>query len=54
MFSKYIVITNNNAAITFLEKINECKRTIPTLIINGKTYTNPGIDTLMTILENKS
>ena len=47
---EYIVITDNNNAIEFLEKINNGKRIIPTLDINGKIYTNPGISRLMKII----
>ena len=51
---EYIVITDNDEAIAFLEKVNNGKRIIPTLDINGKIYTNPGINGLMKILENKA
>ena len=51
---EYIVITDNNEAIAFLEKVNNGKRIIPTLNIDGKIYTNPGINGLMKILENKA
>ena len=51
---EYIVITDNNEAIAFLEKVNNGKRIIPTLDIDGKIYTNPGINGLMKILENKA
>ena len=50
---EYIVITDNDEAIAFLEKVNNGKRIIPTLDIDGKIYTNPGINGLMKILENK-
>ena len=47
---EYIVITDNDEAIAFLEKVNNGKRIIPTLDIDGKIYTNPGINGLMKIL----
>ena len=40
---EYIDITDNDTAIAFIEKVNDGKRIIPTLLIDGKTYTNPGI-----------
>ena len=48
---EYIVITNNDEAITFLEKVNNGKRIIPTLVVDGKIYTNPGISGLIKIIE---
>ena len=48
---EYIIITNNNEAIAFLEKVNNGKRIIPTLVVDGKIYTNPGINGLMKIIE---
>ena len=48
-----IIITDNKEATSFVEKINDGKRVIPTLVIDGKAYTNPGINGLMKILENK-
>jgi len=50
---EYIIITDNEQAIAFVEKINDGKRVIPTLVVDGETYTNPGINGLMKILENK-
>lgn len=50
---EYIIITDNEQAITFVEKINDGKRVIPTLVVDGETYPNPGINGLMKILENK-
>ena len=50
---EYIIITDNEQAIAFIEKINDGKRVIPTLVVDGETYTNPGINGLMKILENK-
>mgnify|MGYP001987511455 FL=1 len=48
---EYIIITNNVEAIAFLEKVNNGKRIIPTLVVDGKIYTNPGINGLMKIIE---
>ena len=48
---EYIIITNNDEAITFLEQVNNGKRIIPTLVVDGKIYTNPGIKGLMKIIE---
>jgi|TARA_B110000444_G_C18275150_1_gene338160 thioredoxin reductase (NADPH) len=47
---EYIVITDNSDAIAFLENVNNGKRIIPTLDIDGKIYTNPGINGLMKII----
>ena len=47
---EYIVITDNDDAISFLEKVNNGKRIIPTLDIDGEIYTNPGINGLMKII----
>ena len=48
---EYIIITNNNEAIAFLEKVNNGKRIIPTLVVDGEIYTNPGISGLIKIIE---
>ena len=48
---EYIIITDNIEAIAFLEKANNGKRIIPTLVVDGKIYTNPGINGLMKIIE---
>ena len=48
---EYILITDNSEAISFLEKVNKGKKTIPTLVVNGEVYTNPGISGLMKIVE---
>lgn len=48
---EYIVITDNVEAIAFLEKANNGKRIIPTLVVDGKIYANPGINGLMKIIE---
>jgi thioredoxin reductase (NADPH) len=47
----YIVITKNEEAISFLEKVNKGKRVIPTLEIEGQVYTNPGINELINIIK---
>ena len=47
---EYIIITDNDDAITFLEKVNNGKRVIPTLDIDGEIYSNPGINGLMKII----
>ena len=47
---EYIVITNNHDALVFLEKVNNGKRVIPTVDINGKIFSNPGINELMKII----
>lgn len=44
---EYIVITDNQEAIDFLEQVNNGKRIIPTLDIDGVIHTNPGIKGLM-------
>ena len=48
---EYIIITNNDEAIDFLEKVNNGKRIIPTLVVDGKIHTNPGINGLIKIIE---
>ena len=48
---EYIVITNNEEAINFIKKVNNGKRVIPTLDIDGKIYVNPGINGLMNIIQ---
>jgi thioredoxin reductase (NADPH) len=40
---EYIDITHNEDAIALIEKVNNGKRIIPTLLIDGETFTNPGI-----------
>ena len=47
---EYIDITDNAEAISFVKQINNGKRIIPTLEIEGKNYTNPGISQLMKII----
>ena len=46
-----IIITDNDDAIAFLEKVNNGKRIIPTIVVEGKIYANPGINGLMKIIE---
>ena len=47
---EYIDITDNQQAIALVEKINNGIRIIPTLIVDGVSFTNPGINGLMKIL----
>jgi thioredoxin reductase (NADPH) len=47
---EYIDITNNEQAIALVEQVNNGRRVIPTLVIDGTIYTNPGINELMKIL----
>ena len=47
---EYIDITNNQQAIFLVEKINNGRRVIPTLMVDGVSFTNPGINGLMKIL----
>ena len=47
---EYIDITDNQQAIGLVEKINNGRRVIPTLIVDGVSFTNPGINGLMKIL----
>ena len=47
---EYIDITDNKQAIAFVEQVNNGRRVIPTLVIDGAIYTNPGINGLMKIL----
>ena len=47
---EYIDITDNQQAIALVEKINNGKRVIPTLIVDGVSYANPGINGLIKIL----
>ena len=46
---EYIDITENDTAIAFLEKVNNGKRIIPTLLVDGVSYTNPGIPGLINL-----
>tara|TARA_B100000795_G_C22395043_1_gene284867 strand:- start:71 stop:304 length:234 start_codon:yes stop_codon:yes gene_type:complete len=47
---EYIDITDNQQAIDIVEKINNGRRVIPTLMVDGVSFTNPGINGLMKIL----
>ena len=47
---EYIDITDNKETIAFVEQINNGKRVIPTLIVDGVSCTNPGISGLMKII----
>ena len=47
---EYIDITDNQQAIDLVERINNGRRVIPTLIVDGVSFTNPGINGLMKIL----
>jgi len=47
---EYIDITDNEEAISLVEQINNGRRVIPTLMVDGVSYTNPGINGLMKIL----
>ena len=46
----YIDITDNDIAIKTIEKINNGKRIIPTILVDDKAYVNPGISELMKII----
>jgi thioredoxin reductase (NADPH) len=48
---EYIDITDNETAVAFIEKVNDGKRIIPTLLIDGETYTNPGIPGLINLFK---
>ena len=50
VYFEYIDITDNQQAIDLVEKINKGRRVIPTLIVDGVSFTNPGINGLMKIL----
>ena len=47
---EYIAITDNDDAIAFVERVNNGKRIIPILDIDGEIYANPGINGLMEII----
>ena len=47
---EYIDITKNEKEIIFVENHNQGKRVIPTIIIEGKVYSNPGIMELTRII----
>ena len=46
----YINIMDNDIAIKMIEKINNGKRIIPTILVDDKVYVNPGISELMKII----
>lgn len=46
----YIDIMDNDIAIKMIEKINNGKRIIPTILVDDKVYVNPGISELMKII----
>ena len=48
---QYIDISKNNEALLYVEKVNKGKRVIPTLIVNGVTYINPGIKKLNNLIK---
>ena len=47
---EYIDITDNQEAISLVEQINNGRRVIPTLMVDGVSFTNPGINGLVKIL----
>ena len=47
---EYIDITDNQEAISLVERINNGRRVIPTLMVDGVSFSNPGINGLMKIL----
>ena len=47
---EYIDITDNQEAINIVEQINNGRRVIPTLMVDGVSFSNPGINGLMKIL----
>ena len=47
---QYIDITKDKTAVEIIKKINNGKKIIPTLIINGISYSNPGILNLSQII----
>ena len=48
---EYIDISDNETAIAFIEKVNNGKRIIPTLLIDGESHTNPGIAGLINLFK---
>ena len=51
IYYEYIDVTNNAEATELVKKINNGKRIIPTFIIDGEIYTNPGISKLSNIIK---
>ena len=47
---EYVIITDDESAVDFVERVNNGKRVIPTLEIDGEIYINPGINKLMKII----
>ena len=47
---EYIDITDNQEAIALVEQINNGRRVIPTLMVDGVSFINPGINGLIKIL----
>ena len=47
---EYIDITDNEQAIALVEQINNGRRVIPTLLVDGVSHTNPGIASLMKLI----
>ena len=48
---EYIIITENKKARRFVENNKNGKRIIPTIVIDGKAYSNPGIVELIRVIE---
>ena len=48
---EYIDISQNIKATRFVEKVNNGKKVVPTICIDGKIYTNPGINKLIKIIK---
>ena len=48
---EYIIITNNKEASDFVQEINNGKKIIPTIDVEGKVYANPNINELNKILK---
>lgn len=47
---EYIICTENDEAVELIERVNNGKRIIPVLDIDGEIYVNPGISKLMKII----
>ena len=47
---EYIIITENNDAVDFFEKVNNGKRIIPTVLVNGETHINPSVSQLIKLI----
>lgn len=48
---EYIDISIDESAVAFVEKANNGKRIIPTLVVDGETHTNPGIPGLINLFK---